>query len=677
MTAKVTPITAATPIRAAAISRVSLDIQKDNYSLAAQKTRILELSAKHGVTVPEELLLDDGGYSGTNFNRPQFKRVLKLVRDGEVGAVVFPYVDRFARCVEPGLAMIRQIREAGAKVILGEIGEVTDEAHVKLMLAMLLALAESQRDSIVMKSKAGVAQMVRDGVPFCSRSPYGYHVVTKLEDAAEAIRRNEPVPAGKHKSRFVRVESEIETLKLMGRLALDGATLGSIARELTDRGVPTGQGAKKWSSAVVQGIMKRELNSTGLWSYSKRGQVKVSDPDRWRRKDGGEKKHYSWRAKPRSEWLDLPLPGGSVWTPDEHRRILEALKKNGRAKVGKPAAANGREAVLKSLVVCRLCGKAVAPISRTRPDGRRDAWYKCSNRDRTYGNHLCEAKSIRASLLEDAVWDAWRDAFTADGLRALVRKYIGELQESAGSSDAAALRVRRAKLAKTRQNAMNDRMEADTREDREFYAARIEELRGQIDSLDRRIRAAEAEVPAVDYDGIMRNVVSVRNSTDPKTRRAVLLEFVKRLEWAGDEADMLLRVPVANHQSDESRSGARHAPLTGDGNSRRHRRIPRPSVAATAYGGGGAGSGRRRYRSRHRVAGSARIVGGAASVPGQQSGRSESGYACGPVYARIECAQLHFVRSRPGDALVSAGCFKLSQRRGTWQCAGWVSVVSP
>jgi hypothetical protein len=58
---------------------------------------------------------------------------------------------------------------------------------MKLMLLTLLGIAEAQRDSIIEKSKAGMAQKIRNGLPQAPRSPYGFHFVTKLELMAEAM----------------------------------------------------------------------------------------------------------------------------------------------------------------------------------------------------------------------------------------------------------------------------------------------------------------------------------------------------------------------------------------------------------------------------------------------------------------------------------------------------------
>src|SRR5215471_4763035 len=144
------------PLIAFGISRVSLPGQVDNYSLESQGTKLAALGQKFNFVIPDGFLIDDEGYSGTDFNRPSIRTTLARIMAGEGNAVVFPYLDRFARNLEGGLALIRKFREAGAQVLLGEYGWVTDERHFKMQMHLGLMIAEWQRDDIADKSRSGV-----------------------------------------------------------------------------------------------------------------------------------------------------------------------------------------------------------------------------------------------------------------------------------------------------------------------------------------------------------------------------------------------------------------------------------------------------------------------------------------------------------------------------------------
>ena len=547
-------MTANEPIVAAAVSRVSLKLQADNFSIQAQHARIAEICRQHNLVVPDEFLLDDGGYSGMSFNRPAFRKTVQLVREAKVAAVVFPYVDRFSRSnIENGLRMIRELREAGAKVILGEIGLVTDEAHVTIILSTLLGISQAQRNSIIEKSKAGALQKVKEGQPHGGRVPYGYHSVTRAEIVAEAIRAGKPTPEGRLKNFMIRNEAEISTLRLMAELIHGGAGLRAIARELTARGIPTKHGAKEWAPFTVKEILQCECYWSGIWHYNKRAKVEVK-PEKWRNPDA-DAKHFSQKLRSRSEWVGMKMPGAPIWSKSEHAALLEQLRKNGKAVNGKPAAANGREAMLKSMTVCRRCGKAVTMWQKTSAShGRRMAWYKCSHRNRITTGHLCGAvKSVQADVIETAVWSAWVECMTVE-LPQRVAQYFDELKREAGDQGPDFLKAQRTKLAKTRQAAMDKELESDE-EDRLYYANRVTQLKTDIALLDRRIAAAEMATPSIDVSKVQREMMTIAKTRDPRVKREALLATVDKILWAGDEtadeADVYLRVRVANRKRHE------------------------------------------------------------------------------------------------------------------------------
>src|SRR5215471_18608728 len=541
-------MTANSPTVAAAVSRVSLKLQADNFSIQAQHVRIQEICRQHNLVVPEQFLLDDEGYSGSSFARPAFRKAVQLVREGKANAIIFPYVDRFSRSnVENGLRMIRELREAGARVVLGEIGVISDDAHCTIVLSTLLGISQAQRHSIIAKSKGGALQKVREGHPHGGRMPYGYHQVTKAEQIADAIRAGQDTP-GRPRSYMVRRENEIATLRLMAELIRGGSSLRSIARELTARGIPTRLHGKGWACQTVKQILWDDSYHTNTWYYNKRTKIEVK-AESWRNPDA-DVKHWAQKFRPRSEWVSMQMPGPPVWTKTEHLALREQLLKNGKANNGKPAAPHGREALLKSLTVCRACGKAITMWQKSRPSGRRDAWYKCSHRNRTGPGHLCKASnSIKAETIEDAVWNAWAAAMTVE-LPARVAQYFDELRREAGDQGSDALRAQRAKLAKTRQAAMDKEIEADSEEDRQYYANRVTTMKAEIALLDRRIAAAEMATPSINVASVQREMLKIAGTNDPRVKREALLATVDKILWAGDdssdEADVYLRVPVSN-----------------------------------------------------------------------------------------------------------------------------------
>lgn len=102
--------------------------------------------------------------SASNKNRPQLDWAIARLRHGDT--IVVWKLDRIARSLVDMLNRLRTIEEVGAgfKSLTEEID--TNTPAGKLMLHMLGALAQFERDLVVQRTKAGVAAAQARGVKF-------------------------------------------------------------------------------------------------------------------------------------------------------------------------------------------------------------------------------------------------------------------------------------------------------------------------------------------------------------------------------------------------------------------------------------------------------------------------------------------------------------------------------
>ena len=85
------------------LSQEDIDLHRnaakdESNSISAQRNLIVQ----HIERTPELAILPrlefcDDGYSGTNFNRPQFQRMIELAKMGEIGCIVVKDLSRFGR----------------------------------------------------------------------------------------------------------------------------------------------------------------------------------------------------------------------------------------------------------------------------------------------------------------------------------------------------------------------------------------------------------------------------------------------------------------------------------------------------------------------------------------------------------------------------------------------------
>jgi DNA invertase Pin-like site-specific DNA recombinase len=120
--------------------------------------------------------------SGARADRPQLARLIGLLRKGDI--VVITKVDRLARSTRELLNLIAGIDEKGASLkSLGDPLFNTASSQGRLLVAILGAVAEFERDLIRERTGAGRARAKANGVRF-GRKP-------KLSDfqRREALRR--------------------------------------------------------------------------------------------------------------------------------------------------------------------------------------------------------------------------------------------------------------------------------------------------------------------------------------------------------------------------------------------------------------------------------------------------------------------------------------------------------
>jgi putative DNA-invertase from lambdoid prophage Rac len=94
--------------------------------------------------------------------RPAFKRMLGQLRRGET--VVVSKLDRLGRDAIDVLQTVRKLGTMGVKVIVLQLGTTDLTAPAgKLLLSMLAAVAEMERDLLVERTQAGLARAKAEG----------------------------------------------------------------------------------------------------------------------------------------------------------------------------------------------------------------------------------------------------------------------------------------------------------------------------------------------------------------------------------------------------------------------------------------------------------------------------------------------------------------------------------
>lgn len=102
---------------------------------------------------PENVRLDT--FTGKRFDRPEWKSLLPLLKAGD--ELVVCKLDRLARTAPEGAILVRELMERGVKVNILNMGIADNTPMGKVMVTVLLAFAEYERDMIVERTMMGKA----------------------------------------------------------------------------------------------------------------------------------------------------------------------------------------------------------------------------------------------------------------------------------------------------------------------------------------------------------------------------------------------------------------------------------------------------------------------------------------------------------------------------------------
>ena len=174
-------------------TRVSTTMQIDGYSLEAQKNRIKAFAEYSQFNIVHEY--EDAGKSGKSIDgRIQFQTMLNDIVTGKdkVSFVLVYKLSRFGRNAADVLSTLQIMQDYGVNLICVEDGIDSSKDAGKLMISVLSAVAEIERENIRIQTMEGRIQKARDGKWNGGFAPYGYKIVDGVleinEEEAEAIR---------------------------------------------------------------------------------------------------------------------------------------------------------------------------------------------------------------------------------------------------------------------------------------------------------------------------------------------------------------------------------------------------------------------------------------------------------------------------------------------------------
>lgn len=361
-------------------TRVSTAMQTDGYSLDVQKTRMKAFCDYNEYEIAAEY--EDAGKSGKSIEgRVAFNQMMEDIKSGndEVSYVLVFKLSRFGRNAADVLATLQVMQDFGVNLICVEDGIDSSKDAGKLMISVLSAVAEIERENIRVQTMEGRMQKAREGRRNGGFPPYGYSLVDgelKInEDEAPAIR--------------VIFDQYVNT-----NMGANG-----IAKYLENHGIhkmPRRNGTNPLFDASLIRRIIQNLVYCGKIAYGRRRTEKVH-------RTRNEYRQVNKEDYLLVEGLYEALITEEVWERAQ-AKVLSQAKKYEKVNRNK-----GEEIhLLSEILKCPICGAGMYgnKAIKKRKDGSRYKdffYYGCKHRNMTRGHKCDYRKQIHEEMLDAAL----------------------------------------------------------------------------------------------------------------------------------------------------------------------------------------------------------------------------------------------------------------------------------
>ena len=378
--------------------RLSLDDgnKGDSSSIRTQKMMLEKYALEHGFTIYDYYI--DDGYSGLNFERPAFKKMMQDINDGKVNLVITKDLSRLGRdYLQTGYYTeqyfpLHNVRYIAVNDGVDTLIDNNDIAPFKNILNDMYAKDTSR------KVKTAKRLLMQKGLYMAAQPPYGY--------------KKDP----NDKNNLIIDEEAAEVVRLIFDLALTNVGVVKITRELNNRGI---------MPPSIYKASKGDLRFTKL-TETRRQMFKNYDIESWNTNTVGsilrdvvyvgdmenhkyEVKNYKTKKcikVPKEDHIIVRNTHEPIISRSDFEHVQELIKHRQR-----PSRHNHPN-LFKGILKCKNCGRPLNLYYNKRRNGKLVWRYRCVGNFVKYGLDD-EANTIGYQEIYDIVKSKLKELMTS------------------------------------------------------------------------------------------------------------------------------------------------------------------------------------------------------------------------------------------------------------------------
>ena len=497
-------------------TRVSTSMQVDGYSLDAQRDKLRKYAAYEDMIVAGEY--SDEGFSGKNIQgRQEFQRMLNDIQDGkdDVSYVLVFKLSRFGRNAADVLNSLQLMQDFGVNLICVEDGIDSSKDAGKLMISVLSAVAEIERENIRTQTMAGREQKAREGKWNGGFAPYGY----KLENGNLVI-----------------AEDEVEVIRVIyDRYIHTNEGVAGVAKYLNRNGYTK----KLRQNNTIPGF-SRDFVKNVLYNPVYMGKIAYGRRRTEKKQGTRNEMHVVEQSEfPVYEGQHEAIISEEDWYLAQEKRKINSFK---REKVNNPDHAH----ILSGILKCPCCGKSMyGNIAKAHSKDKKTRYYYYCKNTVTPTGHECSfrlnieqteinkfvAKVISAMVSNpqfiEAIQAKIGTAVDTEDMEKQIAVLQGQLKQAFGTKS----RLERQMDTLDINDAHYDRKILDLQRRYDEQYDTIEEIEVQIGELQSQIRSIQQE--KISGDNIYRLLLAfdeVYHSATEAEQKEFMKAFIERIE---------------------------------------------------------------------------------------------------------------------------------------------------
>ena len=350
-----------------------------------------EYAKKNNYTIVGEYI--DRALTGTNDNRPEFKKMIEDSNKKYFEGVLVYQLDRFARNRYDSATYKHKLKKNGVRVFSAK-ENISDDASGVLMESVLEGMAEYYSVELSQKVRRGMSINAQKCLCNGSTPPLGFKI-------------------GKDK-KYEIDNSTAPIIQKIFDMYANGYIMADITKYLNERNIKTSYG-NDFNKNSIRRILENE-KYIGTYIY---GDIKIEN--------------------------GMP----NIVDKKVFNKVQEQLKKNKKT----PARAKAKtEYLLTTKLFCGTCKEMMVGVSGTSKTGATHNYYSCNGRKKKG----CNRKNVQKDYIEDLIISQARNILTDSYIEKIAKMVVKSINEEQKNNNSIAILEKQLKQNQKEKNNLFD-----------------------------------------------------------------------------------------------------------------------------------------------------------------------------------------------------------------------------